>query len=241
MKKQIKFHVRFETSILPRYPKITLILLVYFNNNNRLIFTIHITSQFLINRSIEEKIISINTIFLFYLFPSLPPLLVTKLSTRNQHSKLERCKTIVPPFSRIVGMHTRYLYLPLFVVVGGHRSLVVYPRAIKLARSKMQSHTEVVENPCHPPIARVRNRRLIKMRSPWSSISINKFHLSLPPLRSSFFDFLVFASPLFSSRCCLHVPLPSHAFRRGECNRRSRVYRGKTTGDNYSRSMKLIY
>lgn len=136
-------------------------------------------------------------------------------------------------------MHTRYLYLPLFVVVGGHRFLVVYPRAIKLARSKMQSHTEVVENPCHPRIARVRNRRLIKMRSPWSSISINKFHLSLPPLHSSFFDFLVFASPLFSSRRCLHVLPPRDST--GECNRRSRVYRGKTTGDNYSRSLKLIY
>lgn len=59
MKKQIKFHVRFETSILPRYPKITLILFVYFNNNNSLIFTIQITSQFLINRLIEEKIRSI--------------------------------------------------------------------------------------------------------------------------------------------------------------------------------------
>lgn len=139
-------------------------------------------------------------------------------------------------------MHTRYLYLPLFVVVGGHRFLVVYPRAIKLARSKMQSHTEVVENPCHPRIARVRNRRLIKMRSPWSSISINKFHLSLPPLHLSTLPFSISSfllRPCFRRDAVCTSSPPRDSTR--ECNRRSRVYRGKTTGDNYSRSLKLIY
>lgn len=124
----------------------------------------------------------------------------------------------------------------------------------KLATSKMQSRGQRIHVQSHP-LANVRNRQLIKMRSTRPPISINKFlpcrfvFRPVSPLFFSHYFLFFFLFSFFLSFCFFVSLVPvSSLFARlalfaisTRCNRRRGVFAREKQPATITRPMKLIY